>query len=292
MGKQRQTKRLEAAVQAIQGRWGAQALQKGARPTAEKSPVPCLPTGLTALDSILTIGGLPLGHVSELIGQPTSGKRTLALHILAHAQGRHPCLYIDLAQTFDPVYAAACRVNLARLAIAAPASPGQALDLACDLAAGGRFGLLIFDSTSELLTEALPPAAAAAVLRRLRQALLRQPTAFLFLTTAAVGQAGLAPASKQLGRLAQAAPAERCAKTGPGANSDLDSELSNSYPPGFALNQEAAVRLLVQRARWQRAGGRIAGYSARVAVLRNRWGRPGQETTLRVTFNGVHLQDE
>lgn len=253
MSKPGQKKRLEAAVQAIQSKWGAQALQKGARPGS--APVPSLSTGLAALDHILAIGGLPLGHISEMIGQPTSGKRTLALHILAHAQQRHPCLYIDLARTFDPAYAAACRVNLARLAIAAPANPSQALDLTCDLAAGGRFGLVIFDSTAELYSETWPSAAAASTLRRLRQALLNQPTVLLFLSTP-----GAAAASS------------------PGG-----------YPPGFALDQAAAVRLGVQRARWQRDGRRIAGYSARIAVLRHRWAAPGQETTVRVTFNGVHL---
>jgi recombination protein RecA len=259
MSGRRQKKRLEAAVQAIQGKWGAQALQKGARSAAGNAPLPCLSTGIAALDTILTIGGLPPGHISELIGQPTSGKRTLALHILAHTQRRQPCLYIDLAQTFDPAYAAACRVNLARLAIAAPATPSQALDLACDLAAGGRFGFLVFDSTNELLTEAMPSAAAA--LRRLRQALVNQPTALLFLTTSA--------------------PSALDASTG------FDASVpSPNYPPGFALDQAAAVRLAVQRERWQRAGSRITGYSARVTVLRNRWGRPGQETTIHVTFDG------
>jgi RecA/RadA recombinase len=180
------------------------------------------------------------------------------LHILGHAQQRHPCLYIDLARTFDPAYAAACRVNLAQLAIAAPASPSQALDLACDLAAGGRFGLLIFDSTAELHSGSLRPDAAATVLRRLRQALLDQPTALLFLST---------------------------------PNQGMIDSLAN-YPPGFALPQAAAVRLTVQRARWQRDGQRIAGYSARLAVLRHRWAAAGQETMVRVTFNGVHLDGE
>lgn len=254
MSGSRQKKRLEATVQAIQGKWGAQALQQGARPAAGTAPTPCLPTGLTALDHILAIGGLPLGHISELIGQPTSGKRTLALQMLAHAQRRHPCVYIDLAQTFDPVYAAACRVDLARLAIAAPTGPDQALDLLCDLAAGGKFGLLLFDSTTELLAAALRPSAAAAALRRLRQALLNQPTALLCLTTPA---------------------------------SDVD-----SYPPGFALDQAAALRLRVQRERWHYDGDRIAGYRAQVVVLRNRWGLPGLSTTIRVTLNGVHFQTD
>lgn len=258
MSKPGQKKRLEAAVQAIQGKWGAQALQKGARPAPGNPPVPSLSTGLAALDHILAIGGLPLGHITELIGQPTSGKRTLALHILAHVQQRHPCLYIDLPRTFDPGYAAACRVNLARLAIAAPDHPSQALDLACDLAAGGRFGLLVFDSTDELLAAALPASAAAATLRRLRQALLDQPTALLFLSAADPAAGGF----------------------------------SGSYPPGFALDQVAAVRLAVQRGHWQRDGARIAGYSARLAVLRHRWATPGQESTIHVTFNGVHLASQ
>lgn len=256
MAKRRQTRRLEATVQAIQVKWGVQALQKGVRPAAGNTPVPCLPTGLNVLDNILAIGGLPLGYISELIGHSTSGKRTLALHALAHAQESRPCVYIDLSRTFDPVYAAACRVNLARLAIAAPAAPGQALDLACDLAAGGKFGLIVFDATDALLTEALPASRAAAALRRLRQALHDRPTALLFITTS---------------RSAMVEPPD-------------------SYPPGFALDQAAAVRLHVQRARWQRDGARIAGYTARVAVLRNRWGRSGLEVTVRVTFNGVHVE--
>jgi hypothetical protein len=102
---------------------------------------------------------------------------------------------------------------------------------------------------------------AAAALRRLRQALVNQPTALLFLTTSA--------------------PSALDASTG------FDASVpSPNYPPGFALDQAAAVRLAVQRERWQRAGSRITGYSARVTVLRNRWGRPGQETTIHVTFDG------
>lgn len=251
MSTRRQKKRLEAAVQAIQDQWGAQALQKGARSPARNTPAPCLPTGLTALDHILASGGLPLGHISELIGQPTSGKRTLALHILATNQERHPCLYVNLTQAFDPAYAAACQVNLARLVLATPAGPSQALELAGDLAAGGKFGLIVFDSTADLLAEPLPPAAAAATLRRLRQALFGQPTALLFLSTA-----------------------------------------PRHYPPGFALDQAAAVRLQVQQERWLHEGQRMAGYSARITVLRDRWSLPGRQTTVHVTFNGVHLLAE
>ena len=245
-------RRLEAAVQAVQLKWGQQALHKGTLPTATSSP-PCLSTGLPTLDRVLRIGGLPLGHISELIGQPTSGKRTLALHILAQSQRRYPCLYLDLARTFDPAYAAACRVDLSRLVIAAPAGPVEALNLVCDLASGGHFGLVVFDSTAELRAGILPAAAAAAALRRMRQALNGKGCALLFLTTP----------------------------------SPEDSESSNSYPPGFDLAQAAALRLEVSRQRWLRQRGTMRGYEAQITVLRSRWSEPGGQATVRIMLDGL-----
>lgn len=260
MGKRGQMKRLEAAVQAVQQKWGPQALHKGTLPAAN-SAVPTLPTALVQLDRILSTGnrsgGLPLGHLSELIGQPTSGKRTLALHIAAQAQRRGECVYIDLAETFDPVYAAACHVDLSRLTIAAPAGPDQALELACDLAASGKFGLIVFDSTAELHAHPSSPSALTTVLRRLRHALDGQPCALLLLTT--------------------------LHSSAPGA--------SASYPPGFDLEQAAALRLVVHRQRWLRRQDRsIGGYEAQVVVLRSRWSAPGQHARVRISFNGVRIE--
>ena len=245
-------RRLEAAVQAVQLKWGPQALHKGTLPTATSSP-PSLSTGLPTLDRVLRIGGLPLGHISELIGQPTSGKRTLALHILAQSQRRYPCLYLDLTRTLDPAYAAACHVDLSRLAIAAPAGPAEALDLVCDLASGGHFGLVVFDSTAELRAGMLPAGATAAALRRMRLILNGKGCALLFLTTP----------------------------------SPEGSESSNSYPPGLDLAQAAALRLEVSRQRWLRQRGTMRGYEARVTVLRSRWSEPGGQATVRIMLDGL-----
>jgi RecA/RadA recombinase len=250
-------RRLEAAVQAIQLKWGSQSLRRGAPPAAVSS-IPVLPTGLAPLDRALAIGGLPLGHITELIGQPTSGKRTLALHVLAQAQSRYPCVYLDLAQTFDPVYAAACHVDLARLPIAVPADPAQALDLVCDLASGGHFGLIVFDSTAELVSGSFPPGATTAALRRLRHNLQDQPSALLFLTTPFFGEPG-SPAN---------------------------------YPTGFNLQQAAALRLAVSRQRWLRQHGNIRGYEAQISVLHSRWSAAGQQATVRIVLNGVHVMAE
>ena len=257
-------RRLEAAVQAIQQKWGPQALHKGALPAA-RSAVATLPTALPHLDRILPAGdrpggqgGLPLGHISELIGQPTSGKRTLALSILAQAQRRYAGIYVDLAQTFDPAYAAACHVDLSRLVIAVPPTPAHALDLLCDLATGGHFGLIVFDSTAELLTVSSPPATLAAVLRRLRHVLEGKACALLLLTTPSFGE--------------------------PGA--------STNYPAGFDLEQAAALRLLIDRQRWLRRPDRsIGGYEAQITVLRSRWSAPGRQAKVRISFNGVRVED-
>jgi hypothetical protein len=221
-----------------------------------------LPTGLDQLDHILAAGrepqrsgGLPLGHVSELIGQITSGKRTLALFILAQAQQRYPCVYIDLAQTFDPVYAAACHVDLAQLAIVNPADPIQALDLTSDLVSGGHFGLIIFDSTAELLAGNLSPPAASAALRRLRRHLAGQASVLLFLTTPFFGEPGSA----------------------------------HNYPSGFDLGPVTALRLVISRQRWLRRHGSVHGYEATVTVLRYRWGQENQQAMIRILFNGVQV---
>lgn len=258
MSDQRKQRRLEAAVQAVQLKWGAQALHKGTRLTPSPT-TPSLPTGLPKLDRLLAIGGLPLGHISEWIGPPTSGKRTLALHVLAQAQQRLPCIYIDLARTFDPAYAAACHVDLASLVLATPDSPAQALDLVTDLAAGGHFGLIVFDSTNELAIEPLPASAAATALRRLRRALHNRLSVLLFLTTAAWSTTASPPPQG---------------------------------PAGFDLAQAAGLRLGVDRRRWlRRWGGSIRGYEAQVTVLRSRWSEPGQQTTVRITFNGVRIDE-
>lgn len=259
-------RRLEAAVQTIQQKWGQQALHKGPLPTAVPV-IPGLSTGLSSLDRILVPGGLPLGHISELIGHPTSGKRTLALHILAQTQQRYPCVYVDLAQTFDPAYAAACHVDLSQLAIAAPADPVQALDLACDLTAGGHFGLVVFDSTAELLTGAFHPGATTAVLRRLRQALNGKASALLFLTTSFDDAPGSSDRTA-LNRL-------------PGL----------LYPAGFTLPQAAALRLMVSRQRWLHKSGTIHGYEAQVTVLHSRWDQPGRQTVIQIKFNGINVED-
>lgn len=226
-------KRLEAAVTAIQQRWGGAALQRGL-PAAATAPA--IPTGFAALDAALNgCGGIPRGRLTELLRAPTSGMTTVALKVMAQAQqGGADAAYLDLPRTFDPDYAARCGVNLHRLLLVRPHSGPEALEMVYHLLRQRRLGLLIFDSAAAL--HAAPPTPTA--LSQLVAPLAQSATALLFLTPQQYGGA-LSPAN---------------------------------YPPGFALPHRAALRLTLTKERWLDRGRDVRGYEARVVVLKNKLG--------------------
>ncbi len=114
------TRQLQQALAAIQRRWGSDAV----RPlSALRDGLVCIPTGYPALDEPLR-GGVPCGQVAELSGAPTSGATTLALRIVAEAQAQHRlAVLVDLSQTFDARYAAACGSQGAPRSSSARAGP-------------------------------------------------------------------------------------------------------------------------------------------------------------------------
>src|SRR3546814_15410279 len=86
-----------------------------------------IPTGALALDLALGIGGLPRGRVTEIYGPESSGKSTLAMHVVAEAQRNGGiCAYIDAEHAMDPVYARALGTDVHELLIPQPAQPGKA----------------------------------------------------------------------------------------------------------------------------------------------------------------------
>ncbi len=112
-------RRLETTLNDLQARWGAGVVR---RPSA-------LSTGFAALDRTLGIGGVPRGHLTSLLGVPTSGAGTLALKIAASATAHgEQVAYLDLTGTFDADYAARCGVDLERLALVELASPAAAVE--------------------------------------------------------------------------------------------------------------------------------------------------------------------
>lgn len=244
-------KRLEAAVGAIQQRWGQRVLRRGLRP----AQVARIPTGFAALDAVLDgCGGIPLGRLSEILGAPTSGMTTLALKIIVEAQRQdHLTAYVDLNRTFDPDYAARCEVDLKRLILVRPGDGLEALQLSHSLLAGGSVGLLVFDNITALNQYPDQAAALAANLSQLPATLTRATSAFIGLTPLQFGKA-LSTAN---------------------------------YLPGFALPHLASLRLELKKECWLYRGRDVRGYQAKVVVLKNKLGRAGQQANLVITFNGT-----
>jgi recombination protein RecA len=117
--------------------------------------VEAIPTGALSLDLALGIGGLPRGRVVEIYGPESSGKSTLAMHVVAEAQRNGGmCAYIDAEHAMDPVYAKAIGVNVDDLLISQPDTGEQALEIADMLIRSGALDVLVIDSVAALVPRA------------------------------------------------------------------------------------------------------------------------------------------
>ena len=121
------SKALDAAVSQIERAFGKGSIMRmGARPDGQQVDV--VPTGSLGLDLALGIGGLPRGRIIEIYGPESSGKTTMALHVIAEAQKRGgACAFIDAEHAMDPTYAAKLGVDLDNLLISQPDAGEQAL---------------------------------------------------------------------------------------------------------------------------------------------------------------------
>ncbi len=117
--------------------------------------VESIPTGALALDIALGIGGLPRGRVVEIYGPESSGKSTLAMHVVAEAQRNGGvCAYVDAEHAMDPVYAAKIGVDVDELLISQPDTGEQALEISDMLIRSGAIDVLVVDSVAALTPRA------------------------------------------------------------------------------------------------------------------------------------------
>ena len=117
--------------------------------------IEAISTGAMSLDLALGIGGVPRGRVVEIFGPESSGKSTLAMHVVAEAQRNGGiCAYIDAEHAMDPVYANAIGVNIDDLLISQPDTGEQALDIADTLIRSGAIDVLVIDSVAALTPRA------------------------------------------------------------------------------------------------------------------------------------------
>ncbi len=147
-------KALEAALGQIERAFGKGSIMKlGQRDASVETEV--ISTGSLGLDIALGIGGLPRGRIVEIYGPESSGKTTLALHVIAEAQkAGGTCAFIDAEHALDPSYARKLGVNIDELLISQPDAGEQALEIADTLVRSGAIDVLVIDSVAALVPRA------------------------------------------------------------------------------------------------------------------------------------------
>jgi recombination protein RecA len=145
---------LTAAVSQIERSYGKGAIMKLGEAAAQRN-VDIIPTGALTLDLALGVGGIPRGRVIEIYGPESSGKTTLALHVIAEAQKRGGvAAFIDAEHALDPVYAGHIGVKTDDLLISQPDTGEQALEIVDVLVRSGAVDVIVVDSVAALVPKA------------------------------------------------------------------------------------------------------------------------------------------
>ena len=186
-------KALELAIGQIEKRFGKGSIMKMGE-SAGIPPVEAIPSGSLALDLALGVGGIPRSRITEIFGPESSGKTTLAQHIIAESQKRGGLVaYIDAEHALDPSYAANCGVNVEELLISQPDTGEQALEICEALVRSSAVDAIVVDSVAALVPRAeiegdmgepqvgLQARLMSQALRKLAAAIGRSGTAVIFI---------------------------------------------------------------------------------------------------------------
>ncbi|MEY3397130.1 MAG: RecA protein, partial [Actinomycetota bacterium] len=146
-------KALEVALGAIDKQFGKGSIMRmGDKQGLE---IEFIPTGALPLDIALGIGGVPRGRIVEIFGPESSGKSTLAMHVVAEAQRNGGiCAYVDAEHAMDPIYAKAIGVDTDNLLISQPDTGEQALEIVDMLVRSGALDVVVIDSVAALTPRA------------------------------------------------------------------------------------------------------------------------------------------
>ena len=150
---QQKEKTLDLAISQIEKQFGKGAIMRMGEDTIIK--IDGIPTGSISLDAAIGIGGIPRGRITEIYGPESSGKTTLALHVVAQAQkiGGYAA-FIDAEHAMDPEYAKKLGVDIDNLLISQPDTGEQALDITETLVRSGALDVIIIDSVAALVPKA------------------------------------------------------------------------------------------------------------------------------------------